>query len=197
MVNVKVAAVAVVAAAALSVAGCSSSTTSDAPKNKTMNKDGVSYEYPDSWNEITDLKTGSQTGNQKWQQAVGQTTTNLAIISSYQVGVTVTEQNLAELEPQIVETIGNLAKQSSGTVTSPVKTEQTAGFPGFTAEVAVKSPSGADLQSTLWLFFDGNNEYFLNCQAQAGQQAQMQPGCNTIRQTFKVTQTASASPSPS
>lgn len=164
----------------LAISGCSSST-------KTMNQHGVSYSYPASWNEIKDLKTSAQAGRQNWQQAVGANTTNLAILSQYTLTASVLPQNLASAKAQVANTVKSLATQSHGSVTSPVKSATTAGFPGFTAAVSIKPKSGPALQSTVWLFFDGNVEYFLNCQSESGQQSEVLAGCETIRSTFKVT----------
>jgi len=108
-------------------------------------------------------------------------------MSAYTVGLEVTDKNIASVQPEVASTLKGLAEQGGGSVTSPIKVEATAGYPGFSQELTVKTPSGQEVASTLWLFFNGKTEYFMNCQYVPADQATMIAGCQTIRSTFKVT----------
>lgn len=191
----KTRAIAITAIAATAVIGLgacsSSSTTSNSPAPtgdlNTMNANGVTYKYPKNWSERTDISTQAQQGNRAWQQAVGPDSVSLSILSQYNLNVEVTPENASQLQGEVETTLSNLANQAGGSTTSAVTAEQTAGLPGFTTTLTVKNPSGTEVSSTVWLFFKGKTEYFLNCQYVPAQQAELLAGCNTIRTTFAIT----------
>ena len=191
----KTRAIAITAIAATAVIGLgacsSSSTTSNSPAPtgdlNTMNANGVTYKYPKNWSERTDISTQAQQGNRAWQQAVGPDSVSLSILSQYDLNVEVTPENASQLQGEVETTLSNLAKQAGGSTTSAVTAEQTAGLPGFTTTLTVKNPSGTEVSSTVWLFFKGKTEYFLNCQYVPAQQAEFLAGCNTPRTTLAIT----------
>lgn len=152
-----------------------------------MTANGVTYKYPSSWQPQDGLTTGAQQGNRVWQQAVGTDSTNLAILSQYDLGQEVTAENVEQLQADVTTTLEGLATQAGGKTTSPVTLETTAGYPGFTQTLTVQRPTGEQVDSTIWLFFNGKTEYFLNCQYVSAQQTETLAGCNTIRTTFAVT----------
>ena len=186
---------AIAATAVIGLGACSSSSSS--PSNSstpapsadlnTMNANGVTYKYPKNWSERTDLTTQAQQGNRVWQQAVGPDSVNMSILSEYTINVDVTPENISQLQSEVETTLSNLAKQAGGSTTGQIKAEQTAGYPGFSQTLTVKNPSGQQVESTVWLFFKGKSEYFLNCQYTSAQQTELLAGCNTVRSTFKVT----------
>lgn len=188
---------AIAATAVIGLGACSSSsTTSSSPAPSaptgdlnTMSANGVTYQYPKNWSERTDISTQAQQGNRAWQQAVGPDSVNMSILSQYNIDVSadITPENIGQLQSEVESTLSNLAKQAGGSTTSPVKIEETAGYPGFSQTLTVKNPSGQEVTSTVWLFFKGKTEYFLNCQYEVAQQAQLLAGCNVVRSTFKVT----------
>lgn len=176
--------------AAITLAACSDSgatdTQSPTSEFSVMAENGVTYEYPNSWQPQPSVTTGAEQGNRAWQQAVGPDATSVAILSQYSLTAEVTADNLEQFRAEVATTLQNLAAQSGGTTIGPVTPESTAGFPGFTAALTVTDAAGQALNSTVWLFFDGTTEYFLNCQYAPEQQSELIPGCNTIRATFKV-----------
>lgn len=188
-----VAVTAIAAAAVIGLGACSSSSSSGgsspAPSAdlNTMNANGVTYKYPKSWSERTDLSTQSEQGNRAWQQAVGPDSVSMSILSQYNINVDVTPQNVAELQSEVESTLSKLAEQASGSTTGPIKVESTAGYPGFSQTLTVKNPSGQQVDSTVWLFFKGKTEFFLNCQYAPAQKTELLAGCNTVRSTFSVT----------
>lgn len=192
-------AVGIVALVATTAAGCSSSSStsgnsqspsSTAPSMATTTyaANGVTFQYPDDWAQ-KEQSGGKNTGNLVWTQSFGPeaSKSNLATVSEYTVNLDVTSENVAALKSQIETTIADLASQAGGSVTTPVSVESTAGFPGYTAKVAVKTPDGTAVDSTLWMFFNGKTEYFLNCQAVPEAVQEMAAGCDVVRQTFKTT----------
>jgi hypothetical protein len=190
-----VAITAIAATAVIGLGACSSSSTTSNPPSpsaptgdlNTMNANGVTYKYPKNWSERTDISTQAQQGNRAWQQAVGPDSVSLSILSQYDLNVEVTPENASQLQGEVETTLSNLAKQAGGSTTSAVTAEQTAGLPGFTTTLTVKNPSGTEVSSTVWLFFKGKTEYFLNCQYVPAQQAELLAGCNTVRTTFAIT----------
>lgn len=153
----------------------------------TMSANGVTYKYPANWSERTDLTTQSEQGNRAWQQAVGPDSVNMSILSQYNINIHVTPDNVSGLKSEVESTLSNLARQAGGATTGPLTEESTAGYPGFTQTLTVKNPSGQKVQSTVWMFFKGKTEYFLNCQYLAAQKFEIRNGCNTVRATFTVT----------
>lgn len=182
-----------IAAASLAVialGACSDSESTDSqsptPEFNVMAADGVTYEYPKSWQAQPSVNTSAGPSNRAWQQAVGPDATSVAIVSQYNLTAEVTAENLEQHRAEVATTLQNVATQSGGTTIGPVTPESTAGFPGFTAALTVKDSANQVLNSTVWLFFDGTTEYFLNCQYTPDQQSELIHGCNTIRDTFKV-----------
>lgn len=194
--STQIAAVVGACAIAFAAVGCSSSSTTSSPSSaassavpaNTLTANGVSFQYPEAWVERDDLTTSAQAGNEIWKEAVGPagSETDLAIMTGYTVNVEVTKENVDSLKSQVETTMTDLAKQANGSVTSPVTVQETAGFPGFTAQIAVKTQSGQPVESTVWLFFNGKTEYFLNCQYGPTAKEDMFPGCEQMRSTFKL-----------
>ncbi len=180
----------IAAATAVSIGACSSSSSSDAsspsPELNTMTANGVTYKFPKDWQTQKDLSTEAEQGNRAWQQAVGPDTVNLSILSQYNLSVDVTPENIAQIQGEVEQTLEKLAGQAGGKTTGPVTVEATAGYPGFKQTLTVKNPAGKEVDSTVWLFFNGKTQYFLNCQYVTAQQAQLLAGCNTIRSTFSL-----------
>lgn len=181
---------AAVTLSATALGACSNSSTTDtqSPTSEfnVMAANGVTYEYPKSWQAQPSVSTGAEQGNRAWKQAVGPDATSVAILSQYNLTAEVTAGNLEQFREEVATTLQNLATQSGGATIGPVTPESTAGYPGFTAALTVKDATGQVLNSTVWLFFDGTTEYFLNCQYAPEQQSELIPGCNTIRDTFTV-----------
>ncbi len=184
-----IAATAVIGLGACSSSSSSSSSSSPTPSAElnTMNQDGVSYKYPKNWSVRTDLQTQAQQGNRVWQQAVGPDSVSMSILSEYTINVEVTPENVSQLQGEVETTLSNLAKQAGGSTTGQIKSESTAGYPGFTQTLTVKNPAGQEVESTVWLFFKGKTEFFLNCQYVTAQKTDLLAGCNTVRSTFAVT----------
>ena len=173
---------AIAATAVIGLGACSSSSTTSNSPAPTVDLNTMK-----NWSERTDISTQAQQGNRAWQQAVGPDSVSLSILSQYDLNVEVTPENASQLQGEVETTLSNLAKQAGGSTTSAVTAEQTAGLPGFTTTLTVKNPSGTEVSSTVWLFFKGKTEYFLNCQYVPAQQAELLAGCNTIRTTFAIT----------
>ncbi|NQU37793.1 MAG: hypothetical protein HQ526_09410 [Actinobacteria bacterium] len=197
MVSIKSVATVAIAASTIVLAGCTSSATSEPEPGietgtsgyvgatTTMTSNGVSYEYPSSW-QLTETSGGTETGNVIWNQNLAASATDFAGISAYELNQEVNEANLGEAQDQFADTLNQLAAQANGAVTTPLQPEGTAGFPGLTGQLSVQTPTGQPVDSTIWVFFDGKTEYFINCQYQKAEQTQMLAGCGLIRDTFKV-----------
>jgi hypothetical protein len=197
MVSFKAATAAAIAASALVLAGCTSSTTTQPEPGAetgtsgyvgattTMNSNGVSFEYPSAW-QLSETSGGAESGNALWNQNLASSEADFAAITAYQLTQEITGANLGQTQEEFAATLDQLAAQANGAVTTPLTPEGTAGLPGLTGKLSVQTPNGQPVDSTIWVFFDGSTEYFINCQYQQAEQTQMLAGCGLIRDTFKV-----------
>ena len=197
MVSLKAVATATIIASTIVLAGCTSSATTEPEPGvetgtsgnvgatTTMNSNGVSYEYPSEW-KLSETSGGAESGNALWNQNLAVSDADFAAVTAYQLGAEVNGGNLGQAQEELATTLNQLAAQANGAVTAPLTPEETAGFPGLTGQLSVQTPKGQPVDSTIWAFFDGSTQYFINCQYQQAQQTQMLAGCGLIRDTFKV-----------
>jgi|GEM_PF-1158924 len=197
MVSMKTAAAAAIAASTILLAGCTSSATTEPEpgvetgtsgyigSTTTMNSNGVSFEYPSAW-QLTETSGGAESGNALWNQNLAVSEADFAAITAYQLDQEVTGANLGQAQDEFATTLDQLAAQANGAVTTPLTPEGTAGLPGLTGQISVQTSTGLPVDSTIWVFFDGSTQYFINCQYQQAEKTQMLAGCGLIRDTFKV-----------
>ncbi len=197
MVSIKATAAVAIAASTIALAGCTSSATSEPEpglqtgtsgyvgSTTTVTNNGVTFEYPSAWQQ-TDTSGGASSGNALWNENFAVSEADFAAITAYELNSPVTGANIGDAQEEFTSTLTQLAAQANGAITTPLQPEGTAGFPGLTGQLSVETPAGEAVDSTIWVFFDGTTEYFINCQYQSAEKTQMLAGCGLIRDTFKV-----------
>lgn len=148
----------------------------------------VTFGYPRVWGEVaTDAAASS--GDFVWSQGfgTGNDHDNVAVVTEYAINLNVTPENVSSIREPVETSFNQTVGQLQGTTTQPISPATTAGLPGYTGQFTSKSQDGANLTSTLWIFFKGKTEFTLLCQSVPAQTETMSHGCAVIRQTFRVT----------
>lgn len=182
-------AVALAAALALVLAACSAEVNVDVGGGdaSTYSDNGVSFDYPGDWDEISLEEKAASTGTEVWSAAFGPSTTSFVAVTAYQVNVEVTESNIGDLLPEIRSTIASISEQAGGEVLTDFTRSDMGGLPGYAVETTAVVPGGTDVRSVLVLAFDGTIEYFVNCQFTEDAETEIREGCDLIRSSFEVT----------
>ena len=158
------------------LAGCS---------GNTFNEHGISFQYPEEWQEIPGVQFRSSTaGNQVARETIGLDTRNWATIAIYRINVPITAANLANFKDQITASIRDLTRRANGRIEGGPHRVTMGTFPGFRYEISGRSPDGVRVFSRIVLVFDETTEYFLNCQHTAARTEEIQAGCDEIMETF-------------
>jgi uncharacterized RDD family membrane protein YckC len=153
----------------------------------TYRAHGVSFDYPVGWQEsgLEHVVTGGD-ANELWRTAVTRSGGfDLVIVSAYRLNFPVTAQNLDAVTPEFVSAVQQYAEQLGGVVQAGPEEFTMAGLPGLRFHIT-GTMDGTAVRSTLIFAFDGNTEYFLNCQHTPGGLAEIQRGCDQIIRTFTV-----------
>jgi uncharacterized RDD family membrane protein YckC len=154
---------------------------------KIYSDNGVSFEYPDSWQQITpqdDVSAGDS--DQLWTTAVSTSEIDGVSVTAYRLKTPVTAQNLDAVTPEVVTLVQQLAEETGGVVQSGPEQLTVAGLPGLRFQVTATA-DGTAVQSTMVFAFADTTEYFFNCQYTPGEAEEIQRGCDQIIRTFTVT----------
>ena len=152
---------------------------------KTYSANGVSFQYPAAWKDLTSqvsFNAQSQTSNQVWNVDLGPDPTNLVDVTAYS-NTGVTPSNLVKMTPTVAAQIRGLLP--GATVKGPFAVTM-GGLKGLRFEASSKLRDGTPYASTFILVFDPTTEYFVNCQSTADRAAEIAVGCSQIQQTFAV-----------
>ena len=154
----------------------------------TYEDNGVAFEYPDGWDEFPAEASATSTGsNELWSATVGPDKTNLVNITAYQLNIEVTEDNLESIEEELEGVIQDVVDQAEGTITDGPTADEVAGFPAYTFTWEDVEVEGEPKDSSAYFVFNGDIEYFFNCQFSADVADEIQAGCDQILETFEVT----------
>jgi PsbP-like protein len=153
----------------------------------TFEGHGISFDYPDDWNEAEETSTAVSSGNQRWSESFGIDENNFVTLTEYEVNIDVSDENIADLEGEIGQTIEGLTQQAGGTVEEGPSEVTMGGLPGFRFKLSGVEAEGGTVDSSIVLVFDGTTEYFLNCQFTAEHRDEIDEGCTQIIDSFEVT----------
>ncbi len=146
---------------------------------------GVTFEYPGDWGEVEDISTTAEAGNLQWQEGVGVDSGNLILVSEYLLNIEITDENVGDLEAEIVTAIGGLVEDAGGTVGGDPEPTTVGGFPAYTFEASgITTVEDKTVDSRFILIFDGDTEYFLNCQYETDHEEEILAGCDQVVETF-------------
>jgi phage baseplate assembly protein gpV len=157
----------------------------------TYDDNGVTFEYPGEWDEFPAEASATSTGsNELWSATVGPDKTNLVNITAYQLNIEVTEENLDSIEAELDQVIKGVVDQAGGSITSGPDQDEVAGFPAYTYTWTNVEVEGEPKDSSAYFIFDGDTEYFFNCQFSDETQDEVQSGCDQVLASFSVTDSA-------
>lgn len=157
----------------------------------TYDENGVTFEYPGEWDEFPAEASATSTGsNELWSVTVGPDKTNLVNITAYQLNIEVTAENLDTIEAELDEVIQGVVDQAGGEITSGPDQDEVAGFPAYTYTWVDVEVEGEPKDSSAYFLFNGDTEYFFNCQFSSETEEEVQSGCEQILGSFSVTASA-------
>jgi hypothetical protein len=165
-----------IALCTVALAGCGGSSSDTA----TFDEDGYSivFEHPSSFEEIDDVSIASTAGAaSKDTKARGLDERNLLIVSRYDLNVSVTEENVADVKAELDDVISRAADQElSGTEI------EVGGLPGY--EYAFDLDSRPPVTSRFIVVFDDREEYTLNCQSTEERREEVEAACQQAVDTL-------------
>lgn len=157
----------------------------------TYDENGVAFDYPDGWEEFPAEASATSTGsNELWSATVGPDKTNLVNITAYRLNIEVTEDNLDSIEAELDEVIQDVVDQAGGTITDGPTADEVAGFPAYTYTWEDVEVEDELKDSAAYFVFNGDIEYFFNCQFSSDVADEVMSGCDQILESFEVTDSA-------
>ena len=163
-------------------------TVTDDTEAQTYNENGVTFDYPGDWEEFPAEAAATSTGsNELWSATVGPDKTNLVNLTAYQLNIAVTEDNLDSIEAELDQVIQGVVDQAGGEITDGPTADEIAGFPAYTYTWVGVEVDGEPKDSEAYFVFDGDTEYFFNCQFSDEVADELQAGCAQILGSFEVT----------
>jgi hypothetical protein len=157
----------------------------------TYEDNDVAFEYPTGWDEFPAEASATSTGsNEIWSATVGPDKTNLVNITAYQLNIEVTEENIESIETELESVIQDVVDQAEGTITDGPTADEIAGYPAYTFTWEGVEVEGEPKDSSAYFVFNGDIEYFFNCQFSTEVEEEIMAGCQQILESFEVTNTA-------
>jgi hypothetical protein len=154
----------------------------------TYSENDVTFDYPEEWQEFSaDAAASSMGSNELWDTTVGPDDTNLVNITAYQLNIEVTDENIADIEQELDGVIQQVVDQAGGTIASGPTQSTLAGFPAYEYEWNGVQVDGEAKDSRAIFLFNGDVEYFLNCQYSAETEEDVLAGCQLVLDTFEST----------
>jgi hypothetical protein len=185
-----VAAVILVTIATGCSAGCSASVSIGHKKTGgTYSGHGVSLTIPDGWSRLESTTTKAQTGNQVWSEAFSrQSSIDLVSITAYATKASITRENVDKFAANAAAAVKGLFESAGGSLVGGPDTTTVGGMAGYRFETTTPDENGKALDSIVYMIWNGQTEYFFNCQHEASgsQKAEIERGCQTITSSFMV-----------
>lgn len=164
----RLAALALVALSVAIGAGCGS----DDPK--TFDEDGfaITFEYPGNFERTTDVKTNRGEGDAEESVALAMSEDNAIFVQRYGLNRTVTPQLAGAVKAELDKVLSRLA----GTEVSGRPLDVPGAPAAFRYEIdRLQEPD--DGRSTIVAVFDGDKEYFINCQSVPDGREELDEAC--------------------
>jgi len=170
--------------ASVNVSSGESSPAAASGGSNTYSDNGVTFQYPSSWTTHAPASMAAQTGSAQWTTtlASGQGQ-NLIIVTAYGLNFAVNSGNIDKIKSQVSQTLGNIAQQAGGTFGGNLAPTTMGGFPGYQADITV----GGGLASSVVVVFDGQTEYFMNCQYDSSGKSDVLAACDQVKGSFQAT----------
>ena len=173
----RLAALALVVLAVALGAGCGS----DEPK--TFDEDGfaITFEYPGNFERTTDVKTNRGEGNAEESVALAMSEDNAIFVQRYGLNRTVTPQLAGAVKTELDKVLSRLAR----TAVSGQPIDVPGAPAAFRYEIdRLQEPE--DGRSTIVAVFDGDKEYFINCQSVPDGREELEEACDMAIDTLAL-----------
>ena len=155
----------------------------------TFEGDGYSFSYPGDW-EQREGSGAPGVGNKISSVAFApEAGGNGLTLSVYRLPVAITEDNIASFLGQVRTATQQIFQAGGGQMTEGPTRVTVAGHPAYSASGTAVTPSGTPVRSRVNLVFDGETEYFFNCQFTSDHAEEMLQGCSKALESFQVTDT--------
>jgi hypothetical protein len=159
------------------------------PETSSYADNGVSFDYPSDWQLLDQTGATSSTGgDQLWTQALGLglSEASVVIVSAYQLRLDVSKVPPEQLKTEIDATLDQLTQQAGGSRVGGLETTTLGSLHGYEATIDATSPAGSAVQSRVVFAFDGDLEYYVNCQYEPDARSAILDGCDAIQESFAV-----------
>jgi hypothetical protein len=138
------------------------------------------FSYPEGFEVTEDVTVDQALGSQADETlAVGLDQDNILLVQSFTLNIPIDESNL-DLAKQEIDA---LAQQVAPGAES--QETEVAGLPAVELE-GIEVPTVEDGESKLTAIFDGEQEYFLNCQSTPEQREEIEEACDLALETFAL-----------
>ena len=170
-------ALAVAAAVIATAAACGGS----GDGTKTFDEDGFNFTftYPGEFETAENVEfSTSAGGTAKERAAIALDSDNLIAVTRFDLKVSVTKANLAQVKSELDSVIGQVAKREVAG-----KQIEIGGFPGYEYEFGLAEPATG--RSRFVVLFDGKTEYTVNCQSTESKRDELLAGCREALETLE------------
>jgi hypothetical protein len=171
---------AALALAALAVA-LGAACGSDEPK--TFDEDGfaITFEYPGNFERTTDVRTNRGAGDAEESVALAMSEDNAIFVQRYGLNRTVTPQLAAAVKTELDRVLSRLAD----TEVSGRRIDVPGAPVAFRYEID-RLPEPEDGRSTIVAVFEGDTEYFINCQSVPDGREELNEACDMAMDTLEL-----------
>lgn len=142
---------------------------------------GITFEYPEGFEESDDVTINQQQGSQaEDSRAVGLDDDNGIIVQRYKLQESISEDNLDLAKAEFDALVAQLSPDAPRGETTEV-----GGLPALLySRVPVRSIK--DGESRLVVVFDGATEYLINCQSTPGKRSEVNEACDMAVETLEL-----------
>lgn len=138
------------------------------------------FEYPDGWTESDEVTINQSLGSEAEAVAgIGLDRSNALVIERFTLNFPVHEANLDRVKAEFDVLVEEIDPQRS------FKETQVAGLPALRAD-DLDIRSIEDGKSTIVVVFEGDQEYFLNCQSTPSKRSDVEQACQLAIETFTL-----------
>jgi hypothetical protein len=138
------------------------------------------FSYPDGFEVTEDVTVDQALGAQADETAaVGVDDDNILLVQSFTLNISIDESNL-DLAKQEID---GLAKQVDPDASS--EETEVAGLPALELD-GIAVPTVEEGESRLTVIFDGEQEYYLNCQSTPENREEIAEACDLALETFEL-----------
>ncbi len=151
----------------------------------TFTGNGVTFDYPADWQEVTLGEAAATSSTPVWQETVAVAEFDFVNVAEYTLQTPVTADTIGDQTDALTASLEPLFTQAGGQLDSGPESTTMGGLPALEYTATVQAPGGQTVKSRLVLAFDGSTEYFVNCQATDQYMEDVLAGCDIVVSSFQ------------